>query len=114
MREIACHQITETVSRLFQEACLSLPNDVVAALKGARESEESPAAKDTLDRILENAEVAQTEGIPLCQDTGVAVVFLEIGQDVHGTRGGLYEAVEEGGSRGSKEGYLCKAVVSPP
>ena len=114
MREIACNQITETVSRLFQEACLSLPNDVVAALKGARESEESPAAKDTLDRILENAEVAQTEGIPLCQDTGVAVVFLEIGQDVHVTGGDLYTAVNEGVRRASGEGSLRKSMVARP
>src|SRR4030067_1038733 len=110
MREIACHQITETVYRLFQEAWLSIPNEVVGALKGAGEIEESPAAKDTLDRILENAEVAQTEGIPLCQDTGVAVVFLEIGQDVHVTGGDLDTAVNEGVRRGQGGGSPGKST----
>jgi fumarate hydratase subunit alpha len=114
MREIDARQITETVARLFREACVSLPDDVLAALKSARAAEVSPAARDTLDRILENAAIAGKEGTPLCQDTGTAVVFLELGQEVHVTGGDLYTAVNEGVRRGYKEGYLRKSIVGQP
>ena len=79
MKEIDSKQITETVSNLFQEACVYLPEDVLAALNQAKETEESPVAKDVLDKMLENTEISRKEKIPLCQDTGTAVVFLEIG-----------------------------------
>jgi fumarate hydratase subunit alpha len=114
MREIDCRQITETVSSLFQEACIHLPEDVLAAIRQARESEESSEARDVLDKILENAEIASKEKIPLCQDTGTAVVFLELGQEVHITGGDLYPAINEGVRRGYKEGYLRKSMVSQP
>jgi len=114
MREIDCQQITETVSSLFQEACIHLPEDVLAAIRQARESEESSAARDVLDRILENAEIASKEKVPLCQDTGTAVLFLEIGQEVHITGGDLYPAINEGVRRGYEEGYLRKSMVSQP
>ena len=114
MREIDCQQITETVSSLFQEACIHLPEDVLAAIRQARQSEESSAARDVLDRILENAEIASKEKIPLCQDTGTAVVFLEIGQEVHIAGGDLYPAVNEGVRRGYDNGYLRKSMVSQP
>lgn len=81
MRNIDYQQITETVSNLFQEVCVQLPEDVLAAIKQARQSEESPVARDVLDRILENIEIASKEKIPLCQDTGMAIVLLELGQD---------------------------------
>ncbi len=81
MRNIDYQQITETVSNLFQEACVQLPEDVLAAIKQARQSGESPVARDVLDRILENIEIASKEKIPLCQDTGMAIVLLELGQD---------------------------------
>jgi fumarate hydratase subunit alpha len=83
MRDIDCKQITETVSSLFQEGCLYLPEDVLVAIKQAREKEESPVARDVLDKIIENTEVSKREKIPLCQDTGAAVVMLELGQEVH-------------------------------
>ena len=114
MRDIDCKQITETVSHLFQEACLYLPGDVLAALKRAREQEESPVARDVLDRLLENSEIASAEKIPLCQDTGTAVVMLELGQEVHITGGDLSEAINEGVRRGYDGGYLRKSTVRQP
>jgi len=114
MRDIDCHVITETVSTLFKEACFNLPPDVLSALEHAREKETSPAARGVLETIIENAMIASTDGIPLCQDTGVAVVFLEIGQEVHITGGELYYAVQEGVRRAYNEGYLRKSLVDKP
>ncbi len=114
MREIDCKKITETVSNLFQAACVYLPEDVLAAIKRARESEESPVAQDVLDRILENTKIASEEKTPLCQDTGAAVVFLELGQEVHITGGDLYSAINEGVHQGYDKGYLRKSMVSQP
>ncbi len=114
MRDIDCKQITETVSNLFQEACVYLPEDVLAAIKRARESEESPVAQDVLDRILENTEIASQEKIPLCQDTGTAVVLLELGQEVHITGGDLNSAINEGVRQGYDKGYLRKSMVRQP
>ena len=114
MRDIDCRIITETVSSLFKEACFSLPPDVLSALEHARENEISPAARGVLETIIENATIASTDGIPLCQDTGVAVVFLEIGQDVHITGGDLYSAVQEGVKLAYTEGYLRKSLVDRP
>jgi len=114
MREIQAQSITQTVSRLFQDACLYLPDDVATAIRKARASEESPVAAETLGSILENANLAVRENIPLCQDTGVAVVFLELGQEVHITGGDLYAAVNEGVRRGYGEGYLRKSMAARP
>jgi fumarate hydratase subunit alpha len=114
MRDIDSKKIIETVSNLFQDACLYLPKDVLAALKEAREKEESPAARDVLAQIIENTEIAGKEKIPLCQDTGAAVVLLELGQDVHITGGDLYAAVNEGVRRGYEKGYLRKSMVNQP
>ena len=114
MRDIDCQQITETISNLFQEACFQLPEDLLTAIKQARQSEESPVARDVLDRILENIEIASKEKIPICQDTGMAVVFLELGQDVHIVGGDLYTAVNEGMRQGYDKGYLRKSMVRQP
>ena len=114
MREIDAKEVTTTVSHLFQEANLFLPDDVLTCLKQARENEESPVGREVLDRILENAEVSATEKIPLCQDTGAAVVLLELGQEVHITGGDLYTAVNEGVRQGYDEGYLRKSMVRQP
>ncbi len=114
MRDIATEEVTRTVSRLFQEACYLLPADVLAALKQARETEESPIGREVLDRILGNARIAANEKIPLCQDTGTAVVLLELGQEVHVTGGDLYPAINEGVRRGYDEGYLRKSMVFKP
>src|SRR4030042_1805808 len=114
MRDIDCHVITETVSSLFKEACFSLPPDVLSALEHARENEISPAARGVLETIIENAPIASTDEIPLCQDTGVAVVFLEIGQEVRIIGGDLYSAVQDGVRRAYSEGYLRKSLVDRP
>jgi len=114
MREIKISEITEAISRLFQEACYYLPEDVLTALKNARKKEEAPVARDVLDRILENTEIAAKGEIPLCQDTGNAIVFLELGQEVHITGGDLYTAVNEGVRQGYDKGYLRKSVVRQP
>lgn len=114
MREIDAQEVTKTVSQLFQEACHYLPEDVLTSLKQAREAEESAVGRDVLDRILDNAEVSANEKIPLCQDTGTAVVFLELGQDAHIAGGDLYTAINEGVRQGYTEGYLRKSMVRQP
>jgi fumarate hydratase subunit alpha len=114
MRDIDSKKIIETVSSLFQDACLYLPEDVLAVLKQAREKEESPAAKDVLAKLIENTEIAAKEKTPLCQDTGAAVVVLELGQNVHITGGDLYTAINEGVRQGYEKGYLRKSMVNQP
>src|SRR5512133_1379862 len=96
MREIDAKRVTETIATLLRDACYRLPDDMMTALRLAGELEESPAAKRALARLRENAEAASTDEVPLCQDTGMAVVFLELGQDAHVTGGDLYGAVQEG------------------
>jgi fumarate hydratase subunit alpha len=114
MRLVAASEITEAVAKLFKEANYQLGDDVLAALKKARRDEESPAGRDVLDAILENARIARTDKIPLCQDCGTAVVFIEIGQDVHIEGGDLVTAVNEGARRAYKEGYLRRSIVEHP
>ena len=114
MRDIEAKEITTAISRLFQEACYQLPDDVLAAYRQAREVEESPDGREVLDRIVENAEFSAKEEIPLCQDTGMALVFLELGQDAHIIGGDLYTAVNEGVRQGYDEGYLRKSIVYQP
>ncbi len=114
MREIDSRLVTESVARLFQDANILLPEDVLDCLKQAREAEESPLGREVLDDIMENAAIAARENLPLCQDTGVALVFLELGQDVHITGGDLYSAVNQGVIRGYREGYLRKSMVARP
>ncbi len=113
MREISAQRVTEVVSQLFMEANTDLGEDVLRALQKAREQEESPAAREVLEEILENARIAKEEQVPMCQDTGLAVVFVELGQDVHLTGGYLYEAIQEGVRRGYKQGYLRKSACHP-
>ena len=114
MRDIKAEEIIRTVSRLFQEANFLLPEDTIATLKQAREAEESAVGRDVLDRLLENKDISAKERIPLCQDTGSAVVFLELGQEVHIAGGDLYAAVNEGVRQGYNEGYLRKSIVDQP
>jgi fumarate hydratase subunit alpha len=114
MREIEAKTVTETISHLLQDACYHLSEDAVAALKAAGEMEESSVARGVLSRLLENADIAARGEIPLCQDTGMAVVFLELGQDAHVVGGDLYEAVQEGVRLAYTEGYLRKSVVTQP
>ena len=114
MREIKASEVTRTVAELFQRANTSLPDVVLAALKQARENGESPVEREVLGKLLENAEISGQEKTPLCQDTGVAVVMLELGQEVHITGGDLYTAINEGVRRGYEQGYLRKSIVLKP
>ncbi|MDO8491405.1 MAG: fumarate hydratase [Dehalococcoidia bacterium] len=114
MREIKASEITDTVARLSQEANYKLGEDVVEALRQAVKNEDSPLGRETLNRILENADIAARGRFPLCQDCGTAVVFLEVGQDVHITGGDFNEAVQEGVRRGYDAGYLRKSQVVQP
>ncbi|MCD6390796.1 MAG: fumarate hydratase [Dehalococcoidia bacterium] len=114
MREIEAGDVTNTVARLFERSCHYLPTDVIIALKQARQREKSPVCRSVLDRILENVEIAGKEQIPLCQDTGAAVVMLELGQEVHVVGGDLYAAVNEGVRQGYSQGYLRKSIVNQP
>ncbi len=114
MREIQASDITDAISRLFEHSCHHLPKDVLTALKKAREEEKSPVSRDVLDRILENVEVAGKEQIPLCQDTGLSIIWLELGQEARITGGDLYTAVNEGVRQGYANGYLRKSVVAQP
>jgi fumarate hydratase subunit alpha len=114
MREVAAEQITETVARLAIEATHFLPDDVEGAIRAARTTERSPLGVQVIDEILENAQIARERMLPLCQDTGTAVVILEIGQDVHITGGYVIDAVNEGIRRGYVEGYLRKSIAAQP
>jgi fumarate hydratase subunit alpha len=114
MREIKANLITQAVAQLCQEASFNLSEDIIAAIKQAQQTEESPLGREVLSQLLENARIAKDEHIPLCQDCGIAVVFLEIGQEAHISGGDLYQAVEEGVRQGYSEGYLRKSIVSQP
>lgn len=114
MREICAEQITKTIERLCVEANEHLPLDVRTAIQNFRKEEDWKIASGILDKIIENFEIADREGVPICQDTGMACVFLEIGQDVHIVGGDLSEAIHEGVRRGYEKGYLRKSVVKDP
>ncbi|MDH5696702.1 MAG: fumarate hydratase [Dehalococcoidia bacterium] len=114
MREIKTSAITQTVARLCQEANFVLGEDILSALKQALKTEQSPLGREVLSQLIENARIAKEEQLPLCQDCGTAVVFLDIGQETHITGGDLYAAVEEGVRRGYAQGYLRKSIVSQP
>lgn len=114
MREIQVSEITETVARLCQEANYYLPEDVLDALKKARQDEESPRAQGVLDIILQNSDIAQEKQIALCQDTGTTVLFLELGQDAHITGGDLTDALTEGVRSGYQWGFLRNSIVRQP
>ncbi|MBN1434467.1 fumarate hydratase [Candidatus Fermentibacterales bacterium] len=114
MREIDVSEVTKAVRDLCISANIYLGDDLKQSLKSARESEESPLGREILDVIIDNYRIAEEKQMPTCQDTGVAVVFLEIGQDVHLVGGDLDEAVNEGVRQGYKEGYLRKSMVSDP
>jgi fumarate hydratase subunit alpha len=114
MRKIQAEAVTETVAGLCQEANFFLGDDVLTALKNAAENETSEVARKILDQLLENARIAAAERIPLCQDCGAAVIFLDLGQDVHVGGGDLYGAVTQGVRIGYDKGYLRKSMVKQP
>ena len=113
MKTIECARITETVREMCIEATHFLTSDMEAALNQATEQEESPLGKQILSQLQENLKIAGEDMIPICQDTGMAVLFVKMGQDVHITGGSLADAIQEGVRRGYVEGYLRKSVVEP-
>ena len=114
MREINTDLITKTIEKMCIDANCFLNPDVENAICRGYEKETNTVAKDVLNNIIKNAEIARDEAVPICQDTGMAVVFLKIGQDVHISGGLLCDAVNEGVRRGYKNGYLRKSVVADP
>ncbi len=113
MREISASRITEVVKRLCIEANCHLPQDVKTCIEGCYAAEPWAPAREILERIMENYNIADNENVPICQDTGVACVFLKIGQEVH-IEGSIEDAVNEGVRQGYGEGYLRKSVVGDP
>ena len=114
MRELDVSVVRDTVARLCVEANTKLPEDVKTAILDFQQREKWEIARGVLDQIVENFHIAAGENVPICQDTGMACVFLEVGQEVHFVGGGLYDAVNEGVRRGYAEGYLRKSVVADP
>ena len=114
IRTIDVSEITKNVKEMCIEANYYLSDEMQNALQTAVRTEESPLGRQILEQLQENLEIAATDMIPICQDTGMAVVFLEIGQEVHLTGGNLEEAVNEGVRQGYVEGYLRKSVVKDP
>ena len=114
MRELPVSTIIHAVARLCIDANTNLPPDVRRAIADFQNREDWPVARTVLDKIVENYQIAAGEQVPICQDTGMACVFLEIGQDVHLTGGDLREAVDEGVRRGYETGFLRKSVVADP
>lgn len=114
MREVNVQSITDAVKKLCMDANYYLGNDVVQRLKECQDKEESPTGKDVLGKILDNANIAKEDAAPICQDTGFAVFFVELGQDVHLVGGDIHDAINEGVRQGYEEGYLRKSIVSDP
>lgn len=114
MREIHYNTIVDAVERLCMESNYFLGDDVIQSVRQALEREESPTGREILQEILENARIAREDEVPLCQDCGYTVVFVDIGQDVHIVGGDFNEAIAEGTRRGYTKGYLRKSVVAHP
>jgi fumarate hydratase subunit alpha len=114
MREISVDDISRTVARLFSETSFHLTPDVLAAIKEAAQTEESPVAREVLEQIIKNADISAKEQIPLCQDCGAAVVFIELGQEVHVVGGDFVEAVNAGVRQAYNESFLRKSMAKKP
>ena len=114
MRELQVSTITEAVAQLAKQANCYLPQDVYEAFHKARANEPSPSGQEILGQLLENADIARNEDMPICQDTGLAIVFVDVGQDVHLTGGALDEAIHAGVAKGYVEYYLRKSAVAEP
>jgi fumarate hydratase subunit alpha len=114
MKEIPASQITEALAAACIEANYYLPEDVLLSLQKSLAVEESPAGKDILEQLIENASIAREDSVPICQDTGFAVIFTEVGQDVRIIGGSLVDAINEGVRKGYKDGFLRKSIVAHP
>lgn len=114
MRQIQASEITDTVARLCIEACHVLPRDLIQGFERAAETEVSPLGKSVLLKLIDNDRIARAAQVPVCHDTGLTIVYIEIGQDVHVVGGGFQEAVHAGVRKGYAEGYMRKSVVGDP
>ncbi len=114
IRDIDVSTLRDTVSRLLMECNYNIPADVLQALRDATAREESPLARRTLEQLIRNYEIAAADRVPVCQDSGLAVVMLEVGQDVHWVGGRLQEAIYEGIREGTRSGYLRWSVTGDP
>ena len=114
MKDISVEKIIDSVAEICIEANLKLSDEMVKCISKAKESEKGSLAKEILGQLEENMEIAEADKIPICQDTGMAVFFVEIGQEVHITGGSLTDAINEGVRRGYTDGYLRKSVVNDP
>jgi fumarate hydratase subunit alpha len=114
MKEIHIEEIISAVEKLCIESNYDLSSDIMTGFQNALQHERSPLGAEVLNRLIENAQVAQQERVPMCQDTGMAIIFVELGQDLHVAGGSLTEAINEGVRRGYDKGYLRKSVVSDP
>ena len=114
MREIQYQDIVEAVAKLAIEACCVQTNDIKEAFAKAQNTEQSPLGKNIINTLIENGKIAQTNMMPICQDTGMLVVFVNVGQDAHIVGGYIEDAINEGVKKGYTEGYLRKSVVAEP
>ena len=114
MKEISVEDIARAVADLAVRACCRLPQDMVDGMRKAHHAEPSPVGKNILEQLLENAAIAANDGIPICQDTGLAVIFADVGQDVRIVGGAFEDAINEGVRRGYVDGYLRKSCVAEP
>src|SRR5690242_13365385 len=114
VRDIDVSTLRETIARLIVEANYNIPSDILSALRNAIDREESELGRRTLEQIVRNYEIAAVERLPVCQDSGVAVVMMEVGQDVHWTGGSMQEAIFEGVREGTRAGYLRWSVTGDP
>src|SRR3972149_2078143 len=113
MKEIHVDNITQTIKKLVIESATDLPEDMIAALEKGKRIESSEIGIQVFSHLIENAMIAKSEKVPICQDTGMAIVFLEIGQDVRIVGGELRKAIEEGVRQGYRDGYLRKSTLEP-
>lgn len=114
MRTIAVDQIRDAICRMVQRINIEYPDDIRRCMETALQKEQHPTARSTLQFLIRNAAIAREEQLPICQDTGMAVIFLRVGQDVHFTGGSLRDAIDQGVAMGYEQGYLRKSVVDDP
>src|SRR4051812_13656974 len=114
IRDIDVSVLRDTIAHLIVEANYNIPSDILQALRASTEREESDLGRRTLEQLVRNYEIAAAERLPVCQDSGVAVVMMEVGQDVHWIGGGFQQAIFEGVREGTKAGYLRWSVTGDP
>lgn len=114
MRTIAVDQIRDAICRMVRRINIEYPDDIRRCMETALQKEQHPTARSTLQFLIRNAAIAREERLPICQDTGMAVIFLRVGQDVHFTGGSLRDAIDQGVAMGYEQGYLRKSVVDDP